>query len=209
MQETEARRSSDDAMEKEKEIINTHFFLQNKTSLLQQQIDQLQAKILPTVNPAKVNEVLLKIKEIANSKTQLEKHSRDLQELNFNLQVRNDYLEHQRLATEELELKLRRTYTDEASLTIMDLTHKLGEYRMGELRAKRESGLLKEKEEYYLRVNNANSDNIKDLEAELVGWEAKYSEREEFWRKRLAEQVKLMEDLQKEVTSSRQEQRNA
>ena len=100
MQETEARRSSDDAMEKEKEIINTHFFLQNKTSLLQQQIDQLQAKILPTVNPAKVNEVLLKIKEIANSKTQLEKHSRDLQELNFNLQVRNDYLEHQRLATE-------------------------------------------------------------------------------------------------------------
>lgn len=112
VQETEARRSSDDAMEKEKEIINTHFFLQNKTSLLQQQIDQLKSKILPTVNPAKVNEVLLKIKEIANSKTQLEKHSRDLQELNFNLQVRNDYLEHQRLATEELELKLRRTYTD-------------------------------------------------------------------------------------------------
>ena len=42
-------------MEKEKEVINTHFFLQNKTTLLQQQIDQLQSKILPTVNPAKVN----------------------------------------------------------------------------------------------------------------------------------------------------------
>lgn len=60
----------------------------------------------------------------------------------------------------------------------MDLTHKLGEYRMGELRAKRESGLLKEKEEYYLRINNAHSDSIKDLEGELAGWEAKYSERE-------------------------------
>ena len=41
--------------------------------------------MLPTVNPHKVNEVLLKIKDIANSKTQLEKQNRDLQELNFNL----------------------------------------------------------------------------------------------------------------------------
>lgn len=32
---------------------------------------------------------------------------------------------------------------------------------MAELKAKRETGLLKEKEEYYLRVSNANSENIK------------------------------------------------
>lgn len=34
---------------------------------------------------------------------------------------------------------------------------------MGELKAKRESGLLKEKEEYYLRVNNNQTENIKEL----------------------------------------------
>ena len=172
-------------------------FLQDKTSLLQQTIDQLQAKMLPTLNPHKVNEVLLKIKDIALAKTQLEKNHRDIQELNFNLQVRNDYLEHQKATTEELELKLRRTYTDEASVTIMDLTHKLSDYRMGELKAKRESALLKEKEDYYLRVNNANNDNIKDLETELANWEEKHNQREEFWRKRMAEQVKMMEDVQK------------
>lgn len=35
---------------------------------------------------------------------------------------------------------------------------------MNELRAKRECGLLKEKEEYYLRVNNAHMENMKDIE---------------------------------------------
>jgi hypothetical protein len=68
---------------------------------------------------------------------------------------------------------------------------------MSELRAKREASLLKEKEEYYLRVNNAHAENLKEIEAELANWETKYNEREEFWRKRLAEQMKLMEDLQK------------
>ena len=86
--------------------------------------------MLPTINPHKVNEVLNKIKDIANSKTQLEKQNKDLQELNFNLQLRNDHLEHQKAVIEELDLKLRRTYTDEASITIMDLTHKMSDYRM-------------------------------------------------------------------------------
>jgi len=30
--------------------------------------------------------------------------------------------------------------------------------------------LLKEKEEYYMRVNNTNIDNIKELEGELGKW---------------------------------------
>ena len=134
--------------------------------------------MLPTINPHKVNEVLNKIKDIANSKTQLEKQNKDLQELNFNLQLRNDHLEHQKAVIEELDLKLRRTYTDEASITIMDLTHKMSDYRMSQLRAKRECSLLKEKEEYYLRVNNAHTENIKDLEAQLANFEKKQSERE-------------------------------
>jgi hypothetical protein len=46
---------------------------------------------------------------------------------------------------------------------------------MSELRAKRELNLLKEKEEYFMRVNNANTDNIKDLEQELATWELKFN----------------------------------
>lgn len=63
-------------------------------------------------------------------------------------------------------------------MTIIDLTKKLSEYKMAELKAKRELGLLKEKEEYYLRVNNANNENIKEIEEELANWEKKYNERE-------------------------------
>lgn len=104
---------------------------------------------------------------------------------------------------------MRRTYTDEASLAIIDLTKKLSEYKMGELKAKRECGLLKEKEEYYLRVNNTQTESIKEIEEELANWEKKFNEREEFWRKRLSEQMKLMEDIQKEAAKNRQEELNA
>ncbi len=59
--------------------------------------------------------------------------------------------------------------------------------------------MLKEKEEYYLRINNANTDNIKELEQELAKWDVKYNEREEFWRNRMADQIKLSDDIKKEV----------
>ena len=54
-----------------------------------------------------------------------------------------------------------------------------------------------------MRVNNANTDTVKELEEELGKWEVKFNEREEFWRKRLADQVKVMEDLHKEATKSK------
>lgn len=68
---------------------------------------------------------------------------------------------------------------------------------MSELKAKREMNLLKEKEEYYMRIHNTHNDNIKELEEEMSNWEAKYNEREEFWRKRLSDQIKLMEEFQR------------
>lgn len=47
------------------------------------------------------------------------------------------------------------------------------------------------------------------MEAELAKWETKHNQREEFWRNRLSEQMKLMEDLQKEAAKSKQEEKNA
>ena len=62
-----------------------------------------------------------------------------------------------------MERRLRKTYTDDASQNIMDLTKQLSEYKMNELKAKREASMLREKEEYYMRINNANTDNIREL----------------------------------------------
>lgn len=41
------------------------------------------------------------------------------------------------MAVDELQQTLKRTYTDESSVTIMELTNKLSEYRMAELKSKR------------------------------------------------------------------------
>ena len=57
--------------------------------------------------------------------------------------------------------------------------------------------LVKEKEEYYTRINNANTQNIKELEQELGKWEIKFNDREEFWRNRLSDQMKLLQDIQR------------
>jgi hypothetical protein len=67
--------------------------MQEKCQLMQRNIDELNGKILPTVNAKRIEEILLKIREISNSKSELEKENKDLRELNFNIQVRNDYIE--------------------------------------------------------------------------------------------------------------------
>lgn len=74
---------------------------------------------------------------------------------------------------------------------------------MAELKAKRQCNMLKEKEEYYMRINNANNDSIKDLEDQLGKWEIKYNQREEFWRKRMADQMKLVDQIQREVQKTK------
>ena len=49
---------------------------------------------------------------------------------------------------------------------------------MSELKSKRQASLLNEKQEYYMRVNNTNTDTIKELEEELGKWQVKFNERE-------------------------------
>ena len=51
--------------------------------------------------------------------------------------MRNDYIENEKVHVEELERRLRRNYTDETSVAIIDLTKKLSDYKMNELKAKR------------------------------------------------------------------------
>ena len=42
--------------------------------------------------------------------------------------------------------------------------------KMSELKAKRELNLLKEKEEYYLRIHNTHNENIREIEEKLSNW---------------------------------------
>lgn len=76
LMQDENSRLSEESMDKEREIINAHFFFQDKANLMQLSIDQLHSQILPTLNPHKVNDILLKIRDISSSKTQLEKENK-------------------------------------------------------------------------------------------------------------------------------------
>lgn len=60
-----------------------------------------------------------------------------------------------------------------------------------------------------MRINNSNTDNIKELEEELAKWDIKYNEREEFWRKRMADQMKLLEDIQREAAKVKESEHKA
>ena len=81
-----------DSIEKEKEIVNAHVMMRENMNIQQSKIDDLSAKILPTISSAKIDEFIIKLREISNSKSQLEEQNQGLREKNFSLQMRNDYI---------------------------------------------------------------------------------------------------------------------
>jgi len=93
---------------------------------------------------------------------------------------------------EDLEYRLKKNNTDELSQQLIEISTKLSEYKLGELQAKRDVTLLHQKEEYHQRLIKQYTDNLKDLERDLADWELKYAKREDFWRKRYNDQMKLI-----------------
>ena len=133
----ESERVKQEVTDKQSEIINTHLFLREKSNMLQRTIDTLSSKVLPTITLEKVEELALRLREVANGKSELEQANKKLREDNFEIQLRNDYLEMEKQSLEALELILRRSHPEEAAQSLMDLSKKLSEYKIVELRCKR------------------------------------------------------------------------
>ena len=89
-------------------------------------------------------------------------------------------------------MTLNNTFADERSGKIIDLSKQMSAVRLEELRAKRELELMKAKLEYYVRINKSNEEDITKLEKEISGHELKFNERENFWRDRYNQQLKLV-----------------
>lgn len=113
--------------------------------------------------------------------------------------VKVDYFESYKSTLEELEERLKKSASDEFSNQLIELSSKLKEYKMSELKSKREASLATEKEEYYQRMTRQYLEQIKSLERELAEWSMKYAKRvtlilfqEEFWHQRYKDQVKLI-----------------
>lgn len=91
-------------------------------------------RIIPTLSLAKVDELGQRVREIAAMKSDLEAYNRQLRETIHEMGVKLDYLETNKQAIEELERKLKHTNQDELSEQLIELSKRLSEFKLGELK---------------------------------------------------------------------------
>lgn len=170
-----------------------------KCALLEKQLFEARMSILPMISLSKLEEVNLALKRMSNQKLELEIENKRLRTEGFDNQVRLDNYKLRESNLLELEQILKDRYPDELSAKIIELSEKLRTYKLGELKAQREVSLIKEREEYYMRVNKNQTNQIQDLEEQVASNESKFNERENFWRARYNDQIKLLAKNSKET----------
>ena len=166
-----------------------------KLMIVETQLKEARISILPTLSISRVEDLSAQVKRLAESKIELEVQNKKLRETNYENSVRIESYIMKEKNLAELEQVLRTEHPDELSQRVVSMTNKLSEQKLKSLKAERELFLVKEREEYYARVYRTQVDHIKRLETEISQFNAKYNEREEFWRKRYNDQLKKINTL--------------
>ena len=178
--------------EKEDEIYEVHTVYKEKIFHSEKAIAELRLKIIPTITVTRIENLAHTVKEFSAMKTDLEIINKRLRDNNYEISNKLDALETYKSILEELEKRLKKTSSDDMSQQLIEMSERLREFKLSELKAKRESSVALEKEEYYQRIGRQNLENIKNIENELAEWNIKFAKREEFWQKRYNEQVKIV-----------------
>ena len=154
------------------------------------EISLIKSSIVANVSVLRIEDITNKMREIQHQKSELENYNRKLftslhetggfdnfiKFPHINL-VRLDYLETQKDAIEDIEKRLRKSYPDDMTKQLLDVSAKLSEYRLEELKAKRELSLSQQKELYHQGIIRHQTERMKELETELADWEKKQTER--------------------------------
>ena len=186
---------------KEDEIYETHTAYKEKLLLVEKSVSELRLKIIPTITVTRIENLAHTVKEFSAMKTDLEIMNKRLRESNSELILKLDALETYKGVLEDLDRRLKSTYSDDMSQQLIEMSERMREYKLNELKSRREATSSLEKEEYYLRMNRQNLENIKKLEEDLSEWDLKFAKREEFWHKRYNEQVKIVFSKGKAIDS--------
>jgi Ca2+-binding EF-hand superfamily protein len=176
--------------DKDNEIMNLHFSKDEHDKYLNKQLFEARMSILPTVTLAKLEELNLALKRIGNQKLELEIMNKQLRKDSYDAQVQLDHYLLREKNLKDLEESLKIRHPDELSLKIIELSEKLSQYKLGELKAQREVSLIKEREEYYMRVNKNQVEQIVTLEEQVSQCDEKLVLREKMWREKYQEIVK-------------------
>lgn len=177
---------------KEAELIDLENSATTKIQALEKQLFEANLAINPTIPLSKIEELNLALKRISNQKVELEIANKQLRADFAECQIRLDsyVLREQNLRT--LEASLKGAYSDELSQKVIELSEKLSTFKLAEMKALREAATLKEREEYYMRVNKGQTAQIAALEEQVVHHMNHLNERENFWRQRHNDQMKLL-----------------
>jgi Ca2+-binding EF-hand superfamily protein/chromosome segregation ATPase len=177
---------------KESEMFDMQTAAADKINLLEKQLFEAKMSILPNISIAKIEELNLALKRIGNQKLELEITNKQLRNDSYETQVRLDHYILREKNLLDLEQLLKNKHPDELSLKVIELSEKLSSYKLDALKAQREASLVKEREEYYMRINKTQTDQIVSLEEQVARNDEKFIQRENFWRDRHQEQLKLL-----------------
>ncbi|KRX05015.1 hypothetical protein PPERSA_06649 [Pseudocohnilembus persalinus] len=180
--------------DKEDELIYIHSEYNMLKRKLENEINLLEGKIIPTVSHHKIDEMHNILSETVQQKLDLEITNRNLKQINNELQLKCDYYETARVVREEI--KQVGNNPDSLEHKIHEFGNQITELKQAEWRAKREAAVAKEKEEYYQRINRQHNESIKLLEQEISQIQKKANEREEYWRKENVKQTELIFKVQ-------------
>lgn len=184
--------------DKDNEIMN---LMTNKDEVerqLQKQLFEARMSILPTVTLAKLEELNMSLKRLSNQKLDLEIKNKELRNTAHENQVRLDHYVLREKNLIDLEETLKFKNPDELSLKIIELSEKLSQYKLAELKAQREVVLVREREEYYMRVNKNQTEQIIALEEQVSKCDEKLVLREKMWREKYQELLKAAPKIQEE-----------
>ena len=182
--ETKLRRREDELLDLENASLE-------KVRQLEKQVYEAGLMSNPQVTLGKLEELSLGLKRASNQKLELEIANKKLRADCSETQVRLDSYIMREQTLRDLEVGLKGKYSDELSAKVIELSEKLSGFKLAELKAQREAALVKEREEYYMRVNKTQTGQIVALEELVAKNEASLAEREGFWRAKHIEQARL------------------
>lgn len=121
--------------------------------ILEGSLKDARMAILPTVTMARIEEVAMAVKRLADSKLDLELSNKKMRESNYEMKVRVENYALREKSLQEVERALKEEHPEKLSERVIEMSEQLGEIKMKELKGQHELFLVKEKEEYYARIN--------------------------------------------------------
>lgn len=189
---TEAFKLESETMEKEKSIYDLQQVLTEKITNYEARIKELKLKAEYNISLEKANEFVTQIRDLGEKKSELEDETRRLRSEMIELDGKIEEAKIMKNAADEIYQLIKTGSSDEISDRLVDMSERMSQIRLSELKSKREMNYSKEKEEYYARLHVQDADSIRNLEQEVSRWESVLAKKEEAWRKKDDERQKLL-----------------